>query len=256
MKLRGALPLMLLLAAGCSRPAPSPEYSSAREKHAALLAQDPLGAASRPEMDEVLRLLDAVPEKSADAAAARELRDRIVAERDSDREEAARRAELVEEAAAAPSWPAASSIGRPAPPPRIDVGMSAEQFSAAHGACFERQAGEFELVGRDGKESPAEAWRLNADAECRERYGSLADQLVLVSSGVVAAVRPASDAKVVQRERVVERPVERQVELVQLPGGKWGVRGPDGKVEPLPPDARIRTVDGKPLPVATAEPRP
>ena len=46
------------------------------------------------------------------------------------------------------------------------------------------------------------------------------------------------------------------MELVKMPGGKWGMRGADGKVEPLPPDARIETVDGKPLPVATAEPRP
>ena len=247
MTLRGAALLLLLaLQAACSRPAPSPDYLAAREKHAALLAAHPMDAAGRAEMDEVLRLLGQVPEQSADAPAARELRERIVKEREALAAAAVQRAELAARAGEAPAWPSATSIGRPPPPPPpVAPGMALEEFRNLHGACFDRQPGEFRLTGADGKDQPVESWVVSGDPECRERYASLADRLVLVADAGVVAVRPAADAKQVTEERVVRS--ERAVELVPLPGG-WGVRGADGKVERLPPGAEVRMADGKPLP--------
>jgi hypothetical protein len=247
--------MLLALLAGCSRPAPSPDYLAAREKHAAALAARH-DAATSPAMDEVLALLDRVPEQSADAPAARELRERILAEREAAAEEASRRTALLEKAGEAPSWPSASSIGRPAPRPSLTVGMGDEEFRALHGGCFERQAGEFRMSGAAGKDRAVESWVVTADAECRERYAAQLDQLVLIADGAVVAVRPASAATKITEERVVERQAERAVELVPMAGGVWGMRTADGKVEPIPAGAQVRTLDGKPLPPVPAEARP
>jgi anti-sigma factor ChrR (cupin superfamily) len=246
--------MLLAVLAGCSRPGPSPDYLAAREKHAALAARH--DAAASPAMDEVLALLDRVPEGSADAAAARELRERIVAERAAVADHASQRAALLERAGEAPAWPEASSIGRPLPRPSLAVGITEEEFRAVHGGCFERQGGEFRLAGADGKEQPVESWVVTADAECRERYADQLDQLVLIAGGSVVAVRPASAATKITEERVVERQAERAVELVPMAGGVWGMRTADGKVEPIPAGAQVRSLDGQPLPPVPAEARP
>jgi hypothetical protein len=88
---------------------------------------------------------------------------------------------------------------------------------------------------------------VSAAAECRERYAAQLESRVLVADGVVVAVGRVSVATA-KEEQVAARRVERQVELVPIAGGGFGVRGADGKVEPLPPGAEVRTLDGKPLP--------
>jgi hypothetical protein len=252
---RAMAPVLLALLAACSRPAPSPDYLAAREKHAAVLAAHPDDAPIQSEIDEVLALLERVPEGSLDAPAARELRERILAERKAWQERALERATLVDRAGETPAWPSATSIGRPATAPPIRPGMSLEELRALHGDCLERQAGEFRVAGADGKDRPVEAWGVSAAAECRERYAAHVESRVLVADGAVVAVRPAPEATPVPAETVVERRVEREVELVPVQGGGWGVRRADGSVEPLPAGAQVRTADGAPLP-APAEARP
>lgn len=243
------------LLVACSGSKPSPEYAAAREKHAALVAAHPGDAVARPEMDEVLQLLDRVPEASPDAPAARELRDRLAAERKALVERTAARAALVEKAGEAPAWPQGSSIGQPVVRAPIAPGMRLDDFRALYGDCFERETGEFRLAGADGKDRPVESWIVSAEPECREKHAAQLESRVLFADGAVVAVRRASEATAVKEEKVAGR-VERQVELVPMAGGGWGVRGADGKVEPLPPGAEVRTLDGKPLPRAAEEGRP
>jgi hypothetical protein len=247
MKLRGVVPVLLAgVLAACSRPEPSPDYASAREKHAALLAARPGDAAGTAEMAEVLRLLEAVPEQSADAPAARELRDRLVAEREAFLEEASRREVLLAKAGEAPAWTLSAEAAAPAT--RIAPGMTAGEFAALHGSCFERRPGEYRLDAGAGNPSRSvESWAVNGEEECREKYASHLDQLILIGDGAILAVRPASEAKPVTEEKVVRRQVEREVQLVPLAEGGWGMRGADGKVEPIPAGAEIRDLDGKPL---------
>jgi hypothetical protein len=130
--------------------------------------------------------------------------------------------------------------------------MPFEDFRARHGECFEREAGEFRLLVADGKDRPVESWAVSAAADCRERYAALLESRVLVADGAVVAVGRVS----AREEKVAARRVERQVELVPIAGGGFGVRGADGKVEPIPPDAEVRTLDGKPLPPSAGEGRP
>lgn len=247
MTLRGATLVLVSMLAGCSRPGPSPEYASAREKHAAVLAAHPEDAAARPEIEDVLRLLERVPADSPDGASARELRERILSERAALGEQASQRASAVEKAAQPPAWPSASEIGRPPPAaPPLKPGMKLDELAAL--SCFERQPGEFRLTLDGAKERPVESWVVKGEPECREKYAAYADQLVLAADGAVVAIRPAAEAKAVSKDVVVERKVERQVQLVRMPDGRWGMRGADGTVEPIPPGAEVRTVDGSPLP--------
>jgi hypothetical protein len=204
----------------------------------------------------VLELLDRVPEKSVDARSARELRERLVAERKALADQASTRTALVERAGEAPAWPQGTSIGRPEARPSISAGMRLDDFLVQHGECFEREVGEFHLAGADGNDRAVESWVVRSAPECRERYAAQLESRVLVAEGAVVAVRRASEATAVKEEKVAARRVEREVELVPLAGGGWGVRGADGKVEPLPPGAEVRTLDGKPLPPNAGEGRP
>jgi hypothetical protein len=253
-----ALSGVVFVLVACSGAGPSAEYAAAREKHAALVAAHPGDAASRPELDEVLALLDRVPETSPDARSARELRERLIAERKASVEQASTRTALVQRAGEAPAWPPETSIGRPEARPPIAVGMRFDDFRAQHGECFEREAGEFRLAGADGNDRPVESWAVSAAADCRARYAAQLESRVLVADGAVVALRRASDATTTtaKEEKVAARRVERNVELVPMAGGGFGVRGADGKVEPLPPGAEVRTLDGKPLPPNAGEARP
>lgn len=241
-----AVALCLAIPVACSRsPGPSAEYVTARQKHAALVASHPGDAALQPGISEVLDLLARVPEDSPDAPAARELRSRILAEREALEDQAAQREEILERATVAPAWSEAQGAGavaaRPGP---VAVGMSAAEFHEHHAACFERQAGEYRVVNSGGEPRPAEAWAPLSSEECRARTAAVSGNLVLLADGAVAAIRPPSEAKEVVEERPVRQRVERTAELVELPGGGWGLRGEDGRVEPIPAGAEIRTMDG------------
>jgi murein DD-endopeptidase MepM/ murein hydrolase activator NlpD len=106
-------PRLLFLAVGLvlgCRPRASPEYEEAHQRFSQLYAVHLDAAYGRPEMEQVVSLLRAVPEKSSDATAARELLDRIQGGRaELAREEQARRA-VVREMLAAPVEPAVAPL--------------------------------------------------------------------------------------------------------------------------------------------------
>jgi murein DD-endopeptidase MepM/ murein hydrolase activator NlpD len=101
-----AWPLLLASATaalllGC-QPRASPEYEEAHQRFSQLYAVHLDSAYALPEMDRVVRLLEAVPSGSLDAAAARELLARIAAGRAQLEEEEERRHAVVREMLAAP----------------------------------------------------------------------------------------------------------------------------------------------------------
>lgn len=230
---RIALALVLAAAAAaCQRPQPSPEYREARERHAALLTRAPLDAYARPEMDQVLALLDRVPPGSADAEPAAALRRRILEERRAAAEEQARRARLVEQAGA----PTPDVAGGPAPdasapppaesgaatgparaPSALAAGTTLEEFQRAHGDCFEPKAAA-RIGQRQGPPIEGVAWGLRDEEACRRGNPAEVGRLVLFAGGTLREVREAAEAKAVPTTRAVAGAV-RPDGTVALPAG-------------------------------------
>lgn len=236
---------MLLLAAACAQPpAPAPAYAEARRRHAELLAAHPRDAASRPEMDEVLALLAQVPTASADGAAAAELRGRIEAERTVLAEEAERRAAAVQKATEpAPLSAGSAAALAPAAPPaplRLASGAKLADLKERGADCFERK-GDVEIV--DGEKKLAgEAWGLKELPECAERFPAERAQWLLFADGGYVASRPSAEATTRVEKKGEARTVEQveRIEVAPLPGGGYGRKTKDGKVEPLPKGAKLQ----------------
>jgi hypothetical protein len=236
---------MLLLAAACAQPpAPAPAYAEARRRHAELLATHPRDAASRPEMDEVLALLAQVPPACADGAAAAELRGRIEAERKALAEEAEHRAVAVQKATeAAPLSPgSAAALAPPAPPAplRLAIGAKLEELKELGADCFERK-GDVEIVEGEKKRA-GEAWGLKEAPECAERFPADRGQWLLFAEGGYVSTRPSADATTHVEKKTEVRTVEQveRIEVAPLPGGGYGRKTKDGKVEPLPAGAKLQ----------------
>ncbi len=232
---------LALAAAACQRPQPSPEYQEARELHAALVARAPLDASTRPEMDQVLALLERVPPGSADAEPAAALRRRILDERRAAAEEQARRARLVDQAGAptpdvgggavpggTAAPPAGAGPATAAPPPSaLAAGTTLEEFQRAHGDCFEPKAAA-RIGQRQGAPLDGVAWGLRDDEACRRGNPAEVGRLVLFAGGTLREVREAADAKPVPTTRAVAGTVK--------PDGTVAL--PPGTV--LPPGATVK----------------
>jgi murein DD-endopeptidase MepM/ murein hydrolase activator NlpD len=114
--------LALVLAVGCP-PRTSPEYEEAHRLFSQLYARHLDAAYGVPEMDQVVELLQRVPERSADAPAARELLARIQAGRTQlAREEEQRRSTVREMLAAPLDEPETTSSGQ-APARAVSAAM-------------------------------------------------------------------------------------------------------------------------------------
>lgn len=231
--MRIALALALAAAAAaCQRPQPSPEYQEARAQHAALLARAPLDAYARPEMAEVLALLDRVPPGSADAEPAAALRRRILEEQRAAAEEQARRARLVEQAGAPTPDPGGGAAPEGAGPPPAEAGAATgparapsalaagttlEDFQRAHGDCFEPRAAA-RLGQRQGPPLEGVAWGLRDDEACRRANPAEVGRLVLFAGGTLREVREAADAKAVPTTRAVAGTLRPDGTVVLPPG--------------------------------------
>lgn len=206
--------LALVAAAGlcaCQKPQPSPEYQEARQRYAALLAGAPLDAAVRPEMDEVLSLLERVPPRSLDAEAAAALRARILDERRNLADEQARRARMVESAGTPTAWvqgaggpggapgvatlpEEAPAAAPPRPPSQLAAGTPLADFQKAQGECFEAKA-PATIAQREGKALQGEAWGLRESEDCKKSHPDEVGRLVLFADGKLLEVREAKEAK-------------------------------------------------------------
>lgn len=245
--MRTALGLALALCA-CQKPQPSPEYRRARDRHYEIIASYPLEAYARPEMDEVLALLDRVPTDSLDAEVATSLREQIVAERRAIAEEQARRAKLVESAGPSVAWapagggaggggmgagsgstaeggepPPEGAVAAPAapsrPPSKLAPGTPLADFQKAQGECFEAKA-PARIGQREGKPLEGEAWGLKDDAACRKAHPDEVGRLALFADGKLVEVREASEAKAAQVTQVVKGVVGKDGTLALPPGTK------------------------------------
>jgi hypothetical protein len=193
-------------------------------------------------MDEVLALLAQVPPASADGAAAAELRGRIEAERKVLAEEAEHRAAAVQKATEpGPLTPGtAAALAPPAPPPlRLAPGAKLAELKELGGDCFERK-GDVEIVEGEKKRA-GEAWALKELAACAERFPADRGQWLLFVDGGYVSSRPSAEATTHVEKKTEVRTVEQveRIEVVPLPGGGYGRKTKDGKVEPLPKGAKL-----------------
>jgi hypothetical protein len=254
--------LALALAAtfcACHRPQPSPEYRQARDRHFEILASYPLDAYTRPEMDQVLSLLERVPPDSSDAEAAASLREKILDERRAAAEEGARRARLVESAGQPSTWAAGAPAGAggggggpggagpgeeppagdsgggqgasgSAParaPSQLAAGTALADFRKAQGDCFEAKA-PARIGQREGKPLEGEAWGLKDDEACRKAHPAEVGRLVLFADGKLVEVREAGEAKATAVTQAVKGVVGKDGTPVLPPGTK------------LPPGATLK----------------
>jgi hypothetical protein len=205
----GLLTALLLVAApiACRKPAqPSEEFSQARTRFGKLYAEKGDEAFVDPQIEQIDSILARVPPNSLDAAAARDLRARI----QSGRQEAQARATAQEDALAKARAPSEMPSGfkstpfpTPAPvppeepvdagPPPIavpKVGTPASELASGFSGCF--QKGEpLEVTGRGLRDR----WELQDRAACRQQYGSLQDQVLIIEEGKVLALAPKSALK-------------------------------------------------------------
>ena len=188
--------------AACRKPAqPSEAYTQAHQRFSQLYSSQGDRAYVDPAMAEVEALLNQVPTDSLDAPSAKELRTRIQngrAQLEADRQ--AREAAIAkarEPGSMAPSQyqpppetpapprPAAPDAGAPSDKPVI--GTPASELANGFQGCFQKGA-PLEVTGRGMRDR----WELSGSARCRQSYGSLQDQVIVVEDGKVLAVVPRS----------------------------------------------------------------
>jgi hypothetical protein len=243
--------LLLVLAGACKKPEllPSADYERARLLHVDLLARYYSDAYARPEIDEILALLERVPVDSADAEAAADLKGRVLEGRRLAQEHRAELDRLLEAAGPVqggmqPSGGSAGTAGATEtgePPPvalRLSIGMKLEDFKTVFSDCFEMKT-PIQIAGLDGPDAapqPGEAWGVKDTPECKERYAAQAQSYVLFAGGVLKAIRPASEAV---RTEVKEKAKPETIDAVKLPDGRYARKTKDGLV-PIPPEKIIK----------------
>ena len=206
--LPGLLTALLLVAVplACHKPAkPSEEYTQAHTRFGKLYAEKGDESFLDPQMDQVEALLARVPPDSLDVVAANELRSRIQAGKaQAIAQQKARDAALA--SARTPSAPPSgfntplpSAPSRPPPDSapadagtdagsgagRPEVGTPVSQLANGFNGCF--QQGESLNVQGHGLR---DRWELADRAECRQRYGSLQDQVLLIEDDKVLGMAP------------------------------------------------------------------
>ncbi len=238
--------MLVTLFLGCSLAAfackkspgpPSPDWEQARSLHVALVARHADDAYGRPEMDDVLALLERVAPDSVDAPEAAALKVRILEQRKRLAAEKAERDRMLSAAGPgswSPSAPSGGGLAEGALPakPALVPGLALDAFREAHGDCFDPQA-PLRIERSDGGllAEKGDAFRLKGDPACKERYAELADKMVLFTDGKLLAVRPASDVKEVTK-RTLGPPIQVEAEIGP-DGGLVPKRGADGGYIPV-----------------------
>jgi len=195
---------LALLAAGCSRKEPSPEYTRASERFNKLYATELDDAYVDPAMHEVEALLERVPADSLDAQAAKTLLTRIrdgrakIEKTTADREKALALARTpptftggsVTPPPPPPGTKPAGTVSAPdaGPPPAApSAGMSVREFNRLFGDCFE-PAGPVEVNGRGTSDS----FTLVDSRRCQNALPTMGNSVVLADSQNVIGVVPKS----------------------------------------------------------------
>lgn len=201
--------LLTLAPTACRRPQPSADYEQAARRFGELYGQKLDEAYLDPQVGQIEAQLQRVPEDSLDAAAAKELLQRIQQGRE--RMQAAAKAR--QEAVASASRPTQGSAYMPPPaapapaqPPEAvdagpgDAGLSgpqngtpASELVAGFRGCFQRGA-PIEVQGRGVRET----WQLVGDrTACRLEYPGHVDVVLLIEEGRVLTLLPKSAVQTV-----------------------------------------------------------
>jgi hypothetical protein len=187
--------------AACRKPAqPSEAYTQAHQRFTQLYGSQGERAYVDPAMAEVEALLNQVPTDSLDAPSAQELRTRIQTGRAQLEANRKAREDAVAKARepgsmppsqyqppteTPPPAPAVADAGAPSDKPVI--GTPASELASGFQGCFQKGA-PLEVTGRGMRDR----WELSGSARCRQSYGSLQDQVIVVEDGKVLAVVPRS----------------------------------------------------------------
>ncbi len=193
-----------LLATGCRKPQPSPDFIIASGRYTNLIAVNGDDAYPTAEMDAVVEQLGLVKEKSSDFTAARTLIDSIGRERA--RIAAARVANAKAAAApvAAPTFPA---LTRPppepepapvAPPPAVEDPLA--MVPGATWAPIEKKfagcivsSGTVTLTAPDGGNMrQTEGFSLAPSADCAKKVPTLVENVAIVFEGKILLIGPKS----------------------------------------------------------------
>lgn len=202
--------LVVAVPVACHKPAqPSEAYAQAHLRFGKLYAAKGDDAFLDPEVTEVESLLAQVPANSLDAAAAHELSARI----QEGRRQAEARAKAQNDALAqarAPSEMPAGMRNTPTPtetPPPSEparepedagtsgvpgIGTPEALLSSGFSGCF-RKGEPLEVKGRGQRDR----WELADSVACRQQYGSLQDQILIIENGKVLGLASKSAIQVI-----------------------------------------------------------
>ncbi len=188
--------------AACRKPAqPSEAYTQAHQRFTQLYGSQGDRAYVDPAMAEVETLLGQVPADSLDAPSAQELRTRIQngrAQLEADRQAREDAVAKAREPGATPPSSYQPPPETPAPPPAAApdagapsdkpvIGTSASELANGFQGCFQKGP-QLEVTGRGLRDR----WELSGSARCRQSYGALQEQVIVVEDGKVLAVVPRS----------------------------------------------------------------
>ena len=208
--LTGLLTALLLTAAplACRKPAqPSEEYSQAHTRFGKLYAEKGDEAFLDPRLEEIESLLARVPPDSLDVGAANDLKARIT----NGKAQATATQKAKDDALAKAREPGTMPAGfntpsrqqeEPPPPPppaaeRPDAGTDAgepsvpeigtplSQLASGFNGCFVKGES-LNVQGRGMRDR----WELVDRVACRQQYGSLADQVLIIEDGKVLGMAP------------------------------------------------------------------
>lgn len=205
----GLLMALLLAVApvACRKPAkPSEAYAQAYTRFGKLYAEKGDDAFVDPALSEVESLLSQVPADSLDAPAANDLRTRIQTGKQQAQAREKAQADALAQARQPSQMPSGFNTGPSTPPPDPEtpdepedagtdagtagvpgVGTPVTQLASGFSGCF--QKGEpLEVRGRGTRDR----WELADRAACRQQYGSLQDQVMIIEDGKVLGMVPRS----------------------------------------------------------------
>lgn len=196
----------LLVVPGCKRPQPSPEYERATASFRALYAAQLDDAFLDPGMAEVEALLAQVPADSLDAAAARELQERITAGRAQAEARRAARHKAAADARALPDFEptaegaamaareAAEDAARRADAglPGPAVGSSVADLERSYQGCL-RRGPQVGVASLDG--GLRQAWEFQDTEACRFSYPSLVGRIIVADDAKVLGYAAASSLR-------------------------------------------------------------
>ena len=195
---------LALLATGCRKPLPSPDFIEASNRYTDLVAVQSDAAYATGEMDAVVAQLTRVSEKSSDYASAHTLLDTIAKERTRVAAATAANEKLLHPKVPPPNFPAfarqpeaeAVVVAAPVKPPddpfAVVVGAAWPPLEQKFFGCFSSRGAITLTTADGGNPKETEGFELVDDANCRTRVPALATSVAMIQDGKVLSIAPKS----------------------------------------------------------------